>query len=228
MIVVQSLRLPHTLPNTGTIMSQDNITQLVQRMRNGDSEAREHLANAVYERLVRLSRKMLREGSAAVQRWEQTEDLVHAAWFRIQRALDDPTVAVQDHIHFYRLAARHIRFELIDLYRRHTGTMGTAANHQTSPVGMEGDQAGESADGERFSANTTVDPKRLAAWGEFHQAVESLPEKEREVMDLLWYQGLKQQDAADLLGVDVKTIKRRWRDVKIHLSDMLEDNLIDF
>ena len=68
----------------------------------------------------------------------------------------------------------------------------------------------------------------MAAWGEFHHAVESLPEKEREIMDLLWYQGLKQQDAADLLGVDVKTVKRRWRDVKIHLSEQLEENLIDF
>lgn len=209
-------------------MAHEDITQLVQRLRSGDSEAREQLANAVYERLVKLSRKMLREGSSAVQRWEQTEDLVHAAWFRIQRVLEDPSVPVQDHVHFYRLAARHIRFELIDLYRRHTGTLGTAANHQTSPAGGDGDGAGQAAEGERFSANTTADPKRLAAWGEFHHAVESLPEKEREIMDLLWYQGLKQQDAADLLGVDVKTVKRRWRDVKIHLSEQLEENLIDF
>jgi len=209
-------------------MTHEAITQLVQRLRGGDAQAREQLAAAVYERLVRLSRKMLREGSQAVRRWEQTEDLAHAAWFRIQRALEDPAVEVRDQVHFYRLAARHIRFELIDLYRRHTGTMGTAANHQTSPVAAESHLRTGSGDGERFSANSTADPRRLAAWGEFHQAVESLPEKEREVMDLLWYQGLKQQEAADLLRVDVKTIKRRWRDVKIHLSELLEENLIDF
>lgn len=207
-------------------MPEENITQLVKRYREGDASARENLAAAVYERLVRLSRKMLRDGSGAVQRWEQTEDLAHAAWFRIQRALEDPSVDVSDHVHFFRLAARHIRFELIDLYRRHTGANGLAANHHTTPVGSENEAAHD--DGERFAANLTSDPKRLAAWGEFHILVDGLPEKEKEIVDLLWYQGLKQQDAADLLGVDVKTIKRRWRDVKIRLSELLEPDLIEF
>jgi RNA polymerase sigma factor (sigma-70 family) len=207
---------------------EENITQLVRRFRHGDASAREGLAAAVYERLVRLSRKMLREGSEAVQRWEQTEDLAHAAWFRIQRALEDPTVEVKDHVHFFRLAARHIRFELIDLYRRHTGANGLAANHHSTPVGRAGGDEAAQDDAERFAANLTGDPRRLAAWGEFHVLVESLPEKDKEIMDLIWYQGLKQQDAADLLGVDVKTIKRRWRDVKILLSEQLEPDLIEF
>lgn len=207
-------------------MPEENITQLVKKYREGDASARENLAAAVYERLVRLSRKMLRDGSGAVQRWEQTEDLAHAAWFRIQRALEDPTVDVSDHVHFFRLAARHIRFELIDLYRRHTGANGLAANHHTTPSGSDNEAANE--DGERFAANLTSDPKRIAAWGEFHILVDSLPEKEKEIVDLLWYQGLKQQDAADLLGVDVKTIKRRWREVKIRLSELLEPDLIEF
>ena len=209
-------------------MPEENITHLVKRFRAGDLSAREGLAAAVYERLVRLSRKMLRDGSDAVGRWEQTEDLAHAAWFRIQRALEDPSVAVNDHVHFFRLAARHVRFELIDLYRRHTGANGIAANHATTPSGKAGSDSAVNDDGERFSANLTSDPKRLAAWGEFHILVDSLPEKEKEIVDLLWYQGLKQQDAADLLGVDVKTIKRRWRDVKLILSEQLEPDLIEF
>lgn len=209
-------------------MPEENITQLVHKFRQGDQSARDGLAAAVYDRLVRLSRKMLRDGSDAVQRWEQTEDLAHAAWFRIQRALEDPSVVVSDHIHFYRLAARHIRFELIDLYRRHTGANGLAANHHTTPPVGSGSDSQAVGDGERFSANLTSDPKRLIAWGEFHILVDSLPEKEKEIVDLLWYQGLKQQDAADLLGVDVKTIKRRWRDVKIRLAEQLEPDLIEF
>lgn len=207
-------------------MPEENITQLVKRFRSGDASARESLAAAVYERLIRLSRKMLREGSGAVQRWEQTEDLAHAAWFRIQRALDDPKVEVNDHVHFFRLAARHIRFELIDIYRRHTGANGLAANHHSTPA-LSGDEAANN-DGERFAANLTGDPQRLVAWGEFHLLVEALPEREKEVIDLIWYQGLKQQDAADLLGVDVKTIKRRWRDVKLFLAEQLEPDLIEF
>lgn len=205
---------------------EQNITQLVNRFRQGEQSVREELAGAVYERLVRLSRKMLREGSEAVQRWEQTEDLAHAAWFRIQRALEDPSMVVSDHVHFFRLAARHIRFELIDLYRRHTGAGGIAANHHTTPR-KEATEGRSDAEAERYAANSTGDPKRLAAWGEFHLLVDALPDKEKEIVDLLWYQGLKQQEAAELLGVDVKTIKRRWREVKLRLAEKLEQDLIE-
>ncbi len=200
-----------------------NLLELVRKWRQGDTQARETLVEAVYERLVKLSRKMLRSGSTAVRRWEQTEDLAHAAWFRIQRALEDESVQFQDDAHFFRLAARQIRFELIDLYRKHSGAHGLAANHQTSAVSSAADLQ---ADGERFAANLTSDPGRLAAWGEFHQLVEQMPDPQKAVMDLLWYQGLRQQEAAELLKVDVKTVKRRWREVKIQLSEQLDDSLV--
>lgn len=204
-------------------MSACNLIQLVNQFRSGDESAREELISEVYERLIRLARKMLRSSSQAVQRWEQTEDLAHAAWFRIQRALQDPELKLEDDAHFFRLAARHLRFELIDIFRKHTGAHGIAANHQTATPQNDV----RPSDGERFHANPTVDPQQLAAWGEFHEIVEELPERQREVIDLLWYQGLKQQDAADLMGVDVKTVKRRWRDVKIQLSDKLDAGLIE-
>jgi RNA polymerase sigma factor (sigma-70 family) len=192
-------------------------------MRQGDLEARERLVSGVYERLIHLSRKMLRNGSSVVQRWEQTEDLAHAAWFRIQRALEDEALVVQNDAHLFRLAARHLRFELIDLYRKHSGAQGFAANHLTTPAEGTPDVVN---DGERFVANPTVDPAQLIAWVEFHEQVEALPEPFKAIVDLLWYQGLTQQEAAELLGVDVKTVKRRWREVKLRLADSLDSGLI--
>lgn len=206
-------------------MDEANLVELVHQYRAGNDESKEQLVAAVYERLIKLSRRMLRSSSAVVQRWEQTEDLAHSAWFRIQRVLDDESVEVQDDAHFFRLAARHIRFELIDLYRKLSGAHGIAANHQTSP--REGHEAA-AGDGERFRANQTADPKRLADWAEFHRVVEGLPDKEKAVVDLLWYQGLKQQAAADLLHVDVKTVKRRWRNAKLELSEKLDGRMVEF
>lgn len=204
-------------------MDQPDIIGLVQRMRSGDRVAREALVSLMYERLVKLSRTMLRKGSPAVQRWEQTEDLAHAAWFRIQRALEDDRLSFTDEVHLFRVAARHIRFELIDLYRKHTGVQGLATNHHTSRENESGFLA--DAEGQVDGANT--DPSLSAAWGDFHQMVESLPEKEKTIVDLLWYQGLKQPEAASLLGVDVKTVKRRWRDAKVRLADALDARLVD-
>ncbi len=65
------------------------------------------------------------------------------------------------------------------------------------------------------------EPSSLAEWSEFHEAVERLPEEEREAFDLLWYQGLSQPEAAELLGVSPRTIKRRWRSARLLLHDAL-------
>ncbi len=68
-------------------------------------------------------------------------------------------------------------------------------------------------------------PQRLAQWTEFHRQVESLPEVERDVFDLLWYAELTQQEAADCIGISVRSVKRRWRSARLLLATELEDCL---
>ena len=63
------------------------------------------------------------------------------------------------------------------------------------------------------------------AWGEFHEAVGALPEDERDVFDLLWYQGLTRQEAAALLEVSAKTVQRRWQAACLRLHDALHGEL---
>jgi RNA polymerase sigma-70 factor (ECF subfamily) len=70
-----------------------------------------------------------------------------------------------------------------------------------------------------------MDQDRLAFWTEFHSRVEGLPEEEREVFDLLWYQELSQAEAAGLLDVSERTIKRRWAAARLKLHDVLRGNL---
>jgi RNA polymerase sigma factor (sigma-70 family) len=52
-----------------------------------------------------------------------------------------------------------------------------------------------------------------------------LPNKEHEVFDLLWYQGLTQDEAAQLLGVSKRTIKRRWQSARLQLFEALGGHL---
>jgi RNA polymerase sigma-70 factor (ECF subfamily) len=72
---------------------------------------------------------------------------------------------------------------------------------------------------------TTHDPGRLAAWAEFHAAVAALGEADRELFDLLWYQGLTQAEAATLLGVSERTVNSRWLAARVRLSDALGGQL---
>ncbi len=42
-----------------------------------------------------------------------------------------------------------------------------------------------------------------------------------ETFHLLWYQGLKQHQAAELLGVTERTVKNRWRRARLLLQQKL-------
>ncbi len=57
------------------------------------------------------------------------------------------------------------------------------------------------------------------------RTTERLPAEEREVFDLLWYQELSQAEAAALLGVSERTIKRRWQSARIMLHDALKGEI---
>ena len=55
----------------------------------------------------------------------------------------------------------------------------------------------------------------MQEWGEFHELVEQLPERQREVFELLWYHELNQEEAAEVLGISSRQVKRIWRDAKL-------------
>lgn len=63
------------------------------------------------------------------------------------------------------------------------------------------------------------------AWSEFHERAAALPEEEREVFDLLWYQGVTHAEAASLLQVSTKTIQRRWQAACLSLHRALGGQL---
>jgi RNA polymerase sigma-70 factor (ECF subfamily) len=112
---------------------------------------------------------------------------------------------------FFALAAQQIRRELIDLARHYYGPLGHGTKHASRP-GTEGTQIADRPD-------STFEPSDLAEWCEFHEQIDHLPEEEREVIDLLFYQGLTQADAAALLNVTVRTVQRRWHAalLKVHM-----------
>jgi RNA polymerase sigma-70 factor (ECF subfamily) len=70
-------------------------------------------------------------------------------------------------------------------------------------------------------SDDTYEPTRLAYWSEFHLRVQSLDAELRDVMDIVWYQGLSQAEAANILNVSERTVQRRWRQACLELHDAL-------
>jgi RNA polymerase sigma-70 factor (ECF subfamily) len=198
----------------------DDATTLLQRrldrLRAGDASARDELLSATCERLTRLARKMLK-GYPTVQRWEQTDDVLQNAVLRLRRALEGVTPATVRE--YFGLAALQVRRELVDLVRHYYGPLGQGAHHLTEAGHPEGGpNAPEPGD-------LTGDPGRLAAWAEFHRQIGALPADEREVVELLWYQGLSQAEAAAVMGISERTVQRHWQSARLRLRAALGDAL---
>ncbi len=107
---------------------------------------------------------------------------------------------------FFALANQHMRWELNDLARR--------LDNQPA--------AGELSEGMVLSPPSSV--SRLTPNGlRMLQAIDDLPEEEREAFDLVRIQGMTQVEAAEVLGVSTKTVQRRLNRALLILSETLDD-----
>jgi RNA polymerase sigma factor (sigma-70 family) len=108
---------------------------------------------------------------------------------------------------FFALANQHMRWELNDLARR-LDKQKAAVELRDSAVPAPADSTGS-----RISPNT----------GRILEAIENLPQEEREVFNLVRIQGLRQSEAADILRVSQKTVQRRLNRSLMLLSEKLGD-----
>jgi len=200
-------------------MSETGTTQLqrcLDRLRSGDSGAEDELIRHSEERLKALTRRMLRD-YARVGRWEDTDDVWQQAVLRLVkalRAIDVRTVA-----DYARLASWHIRHVLIDLARHYCGKEGLGTHHAT-PVAQPTDQSGNVQP--EAVAHSSDAPERNISWAEWHEQIDRLPDEERAVVDLLWYQGMRQEEAASTLNVSLSTLQRRWQAARIRLARIFD------
>jgi RNA polymerase sigma-70 factor (ECF subfamily) len=58
-----------------------------------------------------------------------------------------------------------------------------------------------------------------------HRALEVLPEREREVLELAYWSGLSQSEVASFLDIPLGTVKTRTRSALARLADVLEGEL---
>lgn len=201
------------IPLAGVSMPPGSDTQLqglIDLAKTGDERARTLLLDHACDRLLKLTRKMFR-GYPALRRWEATDDIFHNSLIRLHRALKE--VQLESVRHFFNLAGLQIRRELLDLKKHHFGPEGGGSNHHTDC------QAPDEAGGSLHA--TAEEPDDISMWGEFHEHVDKMPEEQKEVVNLLFYEGLSQEEAAVTLEVSVRTIKRRWQDAKLKLHKEL-------
>jgi RNA polymerase sigma-70 factor (ECF subfamily) len=189
--------------------SRISIThELLPRAVAGEEPAVNALLRHWGDRLTVLTRRMLGDFER-VRRWAETDDVLQNALLRLVGALRD--VKPQTPREFLALASLQIRRELIDLARHYYGPEGIGANHESRPP------ADSHGSGASDPADVRQEPASLAQWTELHELIETLADEDREVIGLLFYQGLSQAEASEVLNVSLRTVQRRWHDALCHL-----------
>jgi RNA polymerase sigma factor (TIGR02999 family) len=183
--------------------SDDSVTRLLDRWRDGDRAALDRLLPLVYADLRRIAAGMLRAhaGHATLQ----TTALVHDVLLRL---LDRPAADFQDTAHLLNAAARMMRQILVDRARaamavkRGGGWLRddfTAALELPIPEGTDLDELDQALD-----------------------ELESFDPRMASVVELRYFVGLGMSEVAGVLGVTERTVQRDWAGARAWLKDRLD------
>jgi RNA polymerase sigma-70 factor (ECF subfamily) len=178
---------------------------LLARMLKGDAAARRELVDHAYERLRCLAAVVLNQSFPRLKKAPalvDTTDLTHEAALKLYEVLAEVQPATVPE--FFRLAAQRMRWLLLDLARR--------ADRSDQPPSEVAGATHDTTPGSGVSAT-------LAA---LYAQIEALPEKEREVVDFLYFHGLTQPETAALLGITERTVRRYWTVAKVKLFEGLQ------
>ena len=149
----------------------------------------------LYRRYPRLSRPPLNLVA---------DELLSGVVERLLKALREARPATTRQ--FFALACQHIRWELNDMARR-LDEQPPVAELQDAPAPQSVDSV----------SGLTVDARRIL------DAIEELPEEQREAFDLVRIQGMSQAEAANVLGVSAMTVNRRLHRALQKLTASLAD-----
>jgi RNA polymerase sigma factor (TIGR02999 family) len=167
------------------------ITTILDAVQRGDSKAAGELLPLVYDELRRLAAHKLSHERAG--QTLQATSLVHEAWLRVAGA---ESRKWEGQRHFFAAAAEAMRRILIENARR--------KQRQKRGGGWERIDAGQIQLAEPLPSNDLV---------ALDEALTELARRDppaAELVQLRFFAGLTQQQAADLLGMSRRTADRTW------------------
>jgi RNA polymerase sigma factor (TIGR02999 family) len=174
------------------------ITEILRQSRGGDRAGLDALFPLVYDELSRIAHRQL--GRFRPGETLNTSAVVHDAYLRL---VDQTEAGFADRAHFFNTAARAMRFVIVDYARqRSAGKRGGGASllqidEVDVPVGEQADLL--------LDLDETL--TRLAA----------VDERMAKIVELRFFGGLTEVEAAEALGLSDRTVRREWLKAKAWL-----------
>jgi RNA polymerase sigma factor (TIGR02999 family) len=178
-----------------------DITQLLQEWRLGSRDAENELFTLVTPNLRRLAHYLMK-GERKGHTMQATE-LVDQVYFRLVGAKDRDW---RNRAHFFAIAGRAMRRFLIDYAR---------GKPDAEVVALDGLRDFLPADSSKIDLAITVG--RL-----LDQLAATKPEW-CSLVELKYFLGLTDEEAADVLGVKLRSMQRMWRDARQWLFEHMDE-----
>ena len=171
--------------------SRGAVTQLLLACGAGERDAYERLFPLVYEHLRMVAHAQLRrerEGHTL-----STTALVHEAYLKL---VDPAKLGLKDRAHFFGVAARAMRQVLVDHARR------------VGAPRRGGDLVRVDLDAAQIAVEERADT--LLALDEALSRLAGFAPRLAQVVELRFFGGLTEEEAAEALGVTSRTLRRDW------------------
>jgi RNA polymerase sigma-70 factor (ECF subfamily) len=181
--------------------SPNQVTELLDRIRDGDGSAADRLLPLVYDELRALASHVF--GPRKSAHTLQPTALVHEAWMRLAGGLGN----LNDRVHFFRVAARAMRQVLADYAR--------AERAQKRGGGVPSVTLDDSTEG---VGSRHVD---LVALDDSLSRLAELNDRHAKVVTLRLFGSLSIDEVAHSLGVSHATVESDWAFAKAWLRKEL-------
>jgi RNA polymerase sigma factor (TIGR02999 family) len=168
-----------------------DVTRILEAAQQGDPHAADQLLPLVYEELRKLAASKM-----AHERPDQTLQptaLVHEAWLRL---VGNEKQKWNGRAHFFGAAAEAMRRILIENARRKA-----AARHGGGEARLDINQ---------IEIATTAPDDELLAVNDALEKFAAYDLQMAELVKLRYFVGLTTEDAAEVLGISVRTAERWW------------------
>ncbi|HEY7392777.1 MAG TPA: ECF-type sigma factor [Bryobacteraceae bacterium] len=177
-----------------------DITRLLREWRSGSRDAENQLFDLVMPNLRRLAHYLMRAERKDISL--QPTELVNQVYLRLVNAKNRDW---QNRQHFFAIAARAMRRYLIDHAR---------GRPKADFIALEGIEDLLPAGSPKAELALTVD-----------QLLDELAKVEPEwcqVVEVKYFLGLTDEEAAEALGMKLRTMQRMWRDARRWLFERVE------
>lgn len=173
------------------------VTQILDRVREGEAGAKDQLVDAVYQTLRQIAEHQKRFIASHTL---DAEGLVGEAYFKV---LGKANVDFENRRHLYGAFSRAMREILIDAARRRSA-LKRGGGQQRIPL-----------DDIQVAGDAPVSD--VVALDKLITKLESQDPRAAEVVRFRFFLGMAEPQIAEVLGVTVRTVQRDWKYAKAYM-----------